>query len=355
MSWPRWGLGPLVTALVLACHGQARAAPGEAPPAGPYDEAAALRVVLVRPADADPITLEALFRIRGELTAEGFSVALVDAPSIPGGADDGAPAAPASGVTIRLTLNTVRHVAELVVTDRLRSKKLTRWIDTRDAAPDHLAEVLAVRSVELVRASLAELSLPGGSPPPAARPPAPPAAPAVPSASEASWGLEAGMSVLVSPPGVGPAALGLARVRFAPVRWLELRVAFAGLGTSPRVDGPEGASARVTQLLVLSEVALRPWPDLRVRPSFALGAGALEVSAEGEALSPYRGAEVAGWSAVLGGGAGAEVRVNARFGVATELRAFAAIPYPSVRFLGEEAARVGVPGLLGSVTLVGWL
>jgi hypothetical protein len=37
------------------------------------------------------------------------------------------------------------------------------------------------------------------------------------------------------------------------------------------------------------------------------------------------------------------------------VRAFAAIPYPSVRFLGKEAARVALPGLLATVTLVGWL
>jgi hypothetical protein len=398
----------------------------QAPPGGQRDERAPVRVVLVRPADADAITAEALVRIQGELVAEGFSVALVDAPAtVPGrppegrcergagappggslGVDEGAasgpvlrgdvaPAAPpdrpsgagapldrasgaetpldrssgadrpsgaggsldrpsgagapadaeaaqASAVSIKLSLDTSTHVAELVITDRLQNKKLTRWIDTRDAPPDHLAEVLAVRAVELVRASLVELALPGARPP-AAKVPAP------------SWGLEAGTSVLVSPRAVGPAALAFTRLRFAPIRRLELRLAFAGLGTSPRVQGPDGASARVTQLLALSEVALRPWPDLRVRPSFSLGAGALEVSAEGEAPAPYRGTEAAMWAALLGGGVGAEVLVGPHFSVAAEVRAFAAIPYPSVRFLGTEAARVALPGLLAALTLVGWL
>ena len=162
-------------------------------------------------------------------------------------------------------------------------------------------------------------------------------------APEPSWGLEAGASVLVSPGGVGPAALAFARLRFAPIRRLELRLAFAGLGTLPRVQGPDGASARVSQLLALSEVALRPWPDLRVRPSFSLDAGALEVSAEGDAPSPYRGRTAARWAALLGGGAGVEVLVGPHLGVATDVRAFAAIPYPTVRFLGEAAARVAVP------------
>jgi hypothetical protein len=135
---------------------------------------------------------------------------------------------------------------------------------------------------------------------------------------------------------------------------LELRVAFAGPGTSPRVEGPDGASARVTELLPFAEIALRPWPDLRVRPSFSLSGGAIYVSVEGEASSPYRGRESTTWSALLGGGVGAEVLVGPHFGLAAEVRAFAAIPYPSVRFLGEEAARIGVPALLASLTLVGW-
>jgi hypothetical protein len=336
-------------------------------------------VVLVRPVDADPVTVEALFRIKGELTAEGISVVVEDAPATaPGrppegqrehGADDGAASAPtpgtegagatpsgpgspvdaeaaqASPVTIRLSLDPSTHVAEVVV---VRTKKLTRSIDTHGATHDRLAEVLAVRAVELVRASLVELALPAAHPLPVA----PPAA-AQP--RDPSWGLEAGATLLASPRGVDPAALALFRIRFAPIRRLELRLAFAGLGTSPRVEGPEGTSARVTQLLALSEVALRPWPDLRVRPSFSLSAGALEVSAEGEAPAPFRGTGAATWSAVLGGGAGAEVLVVPRFGVAAEVRAFTAIPYPSVRFLGEEGARVGVPGVLASVTLVLWL
>jgi hypothetical protein len=351
---------PLLTALVLTFQSPAAAGPdpaprahaADAPPGGQRDAPAPVRVVLVRPANADPITAEALVRIQGELAAEGFSVVLVDAPAAappcpPEGPCEHAGDGPGATVdaeapAVRLSLDTSAHVAEIVIVDRPRNKKLTRWIDTSDVPPDHLAAVLAVRAVELVRASLVELSLPGARPPEAKAP-------------DPSWGLEAGVSVLGSPGGVGPAALTFARLRFAPLRQMELRLAFAGLGTSPRVEGPDGASARVTQLLALAEVALRPWPDLRARPSFALGAGALQVAVEGEAASPYKGIEGARWAALLGGGAGVEVRVGPRLGVAIDARAFAAIPYPTVRFLGVEAARVAMPGLLASVTLVGWL
>jgi hypothetical protein len=364
--------GLLAAALTLTLESPALAQAGprpraaDAPPGGQRDETARLRVVLVRPADADPITAEALVRIQADLTAEGFSVVLVDAPAnVPGRPAEGTPPDPSTGagtpvdaeaaqgsaVAIRLSLDTSTHVAELVVTDRLRNKKFTRWIDTHDAPPDRAAEVLAVRAVELLRASLVELALPG------AKTPAPcPSCPPPPKPPDPMWGLEAGVSVLVSPRGVGPAALALARLRFAPIRLLELRVAFAGPGTSPRVEGPDGASARVTQLLPLGEIALRPWPDLRVRPSFSLSGGAIGVSVEGEATppSPYKGREATTWSALVGGGVGAEVLIGPHFGVAAEARAFAAIPYPSVRFLGQEAARIGVPAVLASLTLVGW-
>ncbi len=344
---------PLLTALALALPSPARAAPtpepqagaAETPPGKPRDEPPRARIVLVRPVETDPITTEALFRIQGELTAEGFNVVLVDASTTDAGFPVDADPALATPVTITLSLDPVTHVAELLV---VRSRKRARWIDTRGAPPEHLAEVLAVRAVELVRASLVEIAPPVARPLPVA--PAPAA-----KLSDPTWAIEAGPSVMVSPGGVGPAALALARIRFAPHPRLELRAAFVGLGTLPRVPGPDGASARVSQILALAEVTLRPWPDLRVRPSFSLSGGALEVSTEGEALSPYRGKDVTTWSGLVGGGAGAEVLVGPHFGVAMEARAFAAIPYPSVRFLGEDATRVAAPGLLGSITMVAWL
>jgi len=80
---------PLVTALVLAFQFSALAGPdadprahaADASPGGQRDHPGPVRVVLVRSADADPITAEALIRIQGELAAEGFSVVLVDAPT----------------------------------------------------------------------------------------------------------------------------------------------------------------------------------------------------------------------------------------------------------------------------------
>ena len=354
---------PLLTALVLSLQSPASAGPdpapraraADAPPGAQRDTPAPVRVVLVRPANADPITAEALVRIQGELAAEGFSVVLVDAPAAaaaappcpPEGPCEHAGDAPGAAVdaeapAVRLSLDTSTHVAEIVIVDRPRNKKLTRWIDTSDVPPDHLAAVLAVRARgagprEPGRALAARRALAGGQGP-------------------RSVVGDRGRRERPREPGRrGP---GSADVRPAPLR------AAPADGAAPRLRRPRdvasrGGPGRRERAREPAPRARRdraaPWPDLRARPSFALSAGALQVAVEGEAQSPYKGIDGARWAALLGGGAGIEVRVGPRLGLAIDARAFAAVPYPTVRFLGVEAARVAMPGLLAGVTLVGWL
>jgi hypothetical protein len=160
---------------------------------------------------------------------------------------------------------------------------------------------------------------------------------------------------MASPGTVSPAVLSFGRLRFAPIPPMEVRVAFAGLGTAPRVTGPHDTSAMVAQILGLAELAWLPWPGLRARPVFSLGAGVLHVAVDGEASFPYQGTGSSAWSLALDAGVGVEVRAAPHFGVALETHAFVGQPTPVVRFLDEQTTLVGRPGLLGSLTLVGWL
>jgi hypothetical protein len=335
-----------------------------------------VRVVLLRPAMTEAATTEALIRIRGELVADGFQVELIDPPAAATPEDALSLALhgqvdPSAAAVVGISLDPDAHAAELWVVDRITNKRLTRRIDTSGVPHDHIAQVLAVRSVELLRVSLLELLIDARRPPepqPAASPP-----PEVRQTARRwaerplatwRWGLEAGASVLGSlalpaskphPGGLGPAALFTGRLRFAPIRPLQVRLTFAGIGTSPRVDGPQGSSAAVSQLLGLAEVAWIPWPDLRARPMFSLGAGALHVAVNGAASFPYQGAHSAEWAGAADAGTGVEVQLVPRISVAVEGHALVAVPYPIVRFLDDQAARVASPGLLGSLTLVGWL
>ncbi|WP_437650199.1 hypothetical protein [Sorangium sp. So ce362] len=323
------------------------------------------RVVLVRPGAAEPSISEALIRIRGELVADGFDVELLDAQSAsaPRPTMDDAGQQAGSAALIGLFLAPDGQAAELWVVDPRTNETLVRQIDTRGEAREHIVEVLAVRAVELLRASLLELLMssrrsaaPAAAPPPsevsrqvarrAERPLDPP--------PRSMWGVELGGGLLASPGGIGPALLLIARLRVAPPGPIEGRLSLAGLGTAPRVAAPQG-SATVQQRFGLVELAALPWPELRLRPRFSVGLGALHVAVDGEASWPYRGVHSAQWAFAADAGAGVELGIVKRLDVVVEAHALVAHPYPVVRFVETEAARGARPALLGSLSLVGWL
>jgi hypothetical protein len=324
------------------------------------------RVVLVRPGAADPSIAEALIRIRGELVADGFDVVLADASaaSAPRSAEVDVAQQRGSAALIGMSLEPDAQAAELWVVDRLTSKTLTRRIDIRGEPRARMAEVLAVRAVELLRASLLELlmasrrSAEGASPPPVAsdarRHASRWAERSLDGARRSTWGVELGGALLASPGGVGPALLSVGRLRFAPLRPFQARLSLAGLGTAPRVDGPQG-SATVAQRLALVEFAVLPWPDLRVRPMLSAGAGVLHASVDGEAAWPYRGVHSARWAFSADAGLGAEIELVRGLDISVEGHVLVAEPYPVVRFLNDEVASGARPALLGSLSFVGWL
>ncbi|KYF90266.1 hypothetical protein BE17_36560 [Sorangium cellulosum] len=337
--------------------------------ASPAASAEPARVVLVQPGAADPSVSEALIRIRGELVADGFDVDLLDAQSAsdPRPTMDDAGQQAGSAALIGLFLAPDGQAAELWVVDPRTSKTIVRRIDTRGEAREHIAELLAVRAVELLRASQLELLMSSRrSAAPAAAPPPIQVSPQVSGQAERSldqpsrrsmWGVELGGGLLASPGGIGPALLLTARLRVAPLGPsgpLEARLSLAGLGTAPRVDGPQG-SATVQQRFGLVELAALPWPELRLRPRFSMGLGALHVAVDGEASWPYQGAHSAQWAFAADAGAGVEFGIAPRVDLVVEAHALVAHPYPVVRFAETEAARGARPALLGSLSLVGWL
>jgi hypothetical protein len=340
--------------------------------------AAATRVALVRPSPASPAVSEALTRIEGELAAEGFDVVLVDpatgAPT--DAANDAAPDEAGAQASISFVVDTTARTAELRVVDRLTNKAVVRRTPIDATNASRAAEVLAVRAVELLRASLLELMIEAEPPPaPASATPAPArasapreadrrqakawAAKALPARSETApsrWAVEAGAGVLASAGGVGPAVVGVLRGRFALAKGLAVRATLAGLGTQPRVDAATGTgSANVAQDLGLVELVARPWPRAALRPTFSVGAGALYTSVDGQASTPYVSRHTSEWSAAADAGAGVELGLGPgdRFAVALEVHALIAQPYPVVRFLDDEAARAGDPSILGTLTFWG--
>jgi hypothetical protein len=335
-------------------------------------------VALVRPSASAPSATEALNRIQGELTAEGFDVVLVDAPialaslaslgALGTAGPDGRPGSGAADdrdavASIELVVDTRERAAELRVIDRVTNKTVTRRTAIEAPEGSQFAQVLAVRAVELLRASLVELLILSRPPPT----PVPTAAVRVVAERARAWvassprprpqstfGFDAGTAVLGGFGGIGPALLGVLRVRRALGRSLQVRATLAGLGTQPTVAASSG-SASVAQQLGLVEVLLSPWSDRMFYPVASVGAGAFFVSVDGQAVSPYAAERNSGWSAAVDAGLGAELRLSDHFDIALEAHAFLTRPEQVTRFVGQEQAGVGEPSVLGTLTVVGWL
>jgi hypothetical protein len=314
------------------------------------------RVALVRQDDSDPTIAEALHRIRGELVADGFEVSEVDAAPEP---PPGTPVEAGPLATIDLSVDQGTHVAELRVIDHLTNKTVIRRTLVDDSNTSHPAELLAVRAVELLRASLLELLVdstharPGARSDDDARAASRWAAKGLPPPRESDWSFEIGACLLADVGGIPPAFLALARVRRTVVAPLALRLTVAGLGTESRLDAAAG-TASVSRDVGLVEVVLSPWRQAVVHPVASVGGGTLYTSVDGQPNPPYTGKQSSRWAAAGDAGVGAEARLGQRFAVALEGHALFAEPYPAVEILGVSVAHASL-SFVASLSVMGSL
>jgi hypothetical protein len=313
-------------------------------------------VVLVRPPARSALVDEAMTRIRGELVADGFDVRIVDAPpgastvSVLAHADQG----PSAAATLGLFLHADAKIAEVWVVDRLTNKTVMRSIEMPASSTGSAPEVLARRSVELLRASLLEILVDARERPvesPDARVNASQWAAKALEPRPSRWGFEAGALVLKGFGGVGGALMPVARVRFVFERRLAARVTLAGLGTRPLVESPYG-SASVRQELGLLELVGEIAPESRLRPALSVGAGTYHLGVDGSAAWPYAGLEDNRFVFAADAGAGLSLSFTASFAVALEGHATLVTPYPVIRFLEMDTAEIRNPLLSAVLTLM---
>ncbi len=247
---------------------------------------------------------------------------------------------------------------ELCLVDALSARVAVQRLERPAGATEPALEVLARRSVDLLRASLldfvvdslrAAVSKPSVAPV-LARPPMPPRD----SPQTTRVQAEGGLGVLGGLGGVGPAALPVIRVGLALGRAVRVRATGAWLGTQPSVTAPTG-TARIDQAIAFLDASVRCCETRWIRPSASLGLGVYAVAVTGDAVPPRTGTQSSSLSGAFTGGLGVALPLGGHVEVVLEAHVIVAVPGIAVRFIDSDAARLGGPSLLGTLTLAAWM
>jgi len=315
--------------------------------------AATAKVVIVRP--ADQLAVEAVARIEGELSAAGFETTVLVRKGDVDPRAEVEQAARENGADAALSIvdTAESRTAEVWIADRLTGKTVVQHLEV-SGGDARASAALAVRIVELLRASLLELLFRRKEDAPSPRPaPAevtrwvegslPERAPPV--------ALEAGAAVLHSFSGIGPnlAAVLRASHRFdVPVG---VRVSVLVPLTRAHVATSAGSGA-LSQTLALGEIVGSLRSSGPVRPTAVVGAGVYRADLQGTGTAPYVGRSDASWGAAGNLGLGVELRLGRQVGLAAEAQAAFMFPYPIVQIAGVEVARAGRPSVVGTLTFM---
>jgi hypothetical protein len=319
-------------------------------------------VVLVRPTAGGASANEVLHRARGELAADGFKVVVVDALPEPGrvagltrvGRDAGAVVV--AGFFVADDASTI----DLSLVDEITGRALERHLEASPGAPPPPPEVLARRSVDVLRASLLDFLVEtlrtvvseSHTPPKAEKPTQPSEPPVRP---HPKWAIEAGLGMLASFQGLGPSIAPLGRLRFAAAAPLQLRATAAWLGTQPSVEATTG-TATVEQGVAVLECIGQPWQASRIRPSLSLGAGVYYLGVTGHgATPPSQDLRSNAFHVAFDGGLGAAALLGPDLELQLEIHGLVTAPGFALRILDAVPAYVGRPSILGTITLVGWI
>jgi hypothetical protein len=317
--------------------------------------AAPARVAVVHSSNPDALEQRTLTRLRAELAAAGFEVS-----DMARGADDPREAAeaepPVAGVfaTIAIVPRTA-DAADIWVADRITGKTVVRRVQGGAGTGGDVAAILAVRAVELLQASLLEAFEP--RPREQERATSAPMPGAVSawmsdrSRREATFSVDAGVGVLHSMGGVGPAALPILGLSYRATPALALRLRVGGPAFAADLKMPSGRIAVHQETILLDAVFRARGGAAWVRPIALVGAGAYRLDVAGTAVPPYQGRTGGLVGAVIDAGFGAALRLSSRASLLADARALLVMPKLVVRADGEEAGSIGRATLLGELSV----
>jgi len=348
MRWS-FALGGLAVLLAFS----ASRASGAVPPA----TVGGVVVLLSPPSDADDLASEMSARVRGELEAAGFDVV------------GGGERSPVATVTVAVKrIAGGGALAEVRVSDPTGQKTLVARGFLGGSDHGRAAEILAVKSIELLKSSLGESSDPPevAPPPPTRGPSAPPERPTLlgpPSGARAvdhpvfSRGLELALAGGVVD-GFGRVGAWWTPMFMAGYRWpsgLAVRASVAVFGQTVTLSTP-AASARLDQHLATIDAVLLGWPRAPIRPYAVAGLGAQHLHVVGIPGAAGGRGNTSEEVALLGTlGVGADVPVVLGLSLLTEVRALVGWPEDAIEIGGVEAGRTGGPSLVIDAGVAGVL
>lgn len=303
-------------------------------------------VVLVHPSSSDAVVAEIITRLRAELDAAGFdveelvAVTAVD-PEEPVNTDD-LPRTPRA--TIVVTGEDGVASVDIWAPDPKTHEMGVRHVDVPPVARQRAASVLAVRAVELLRATLLG-------------PPASDAAAGKPEPKTATsdderrgrerrrlrFGGELGAAMLYGGHGISPAFAPLLRLQMGTSIWGgRLNVIAPAFGAEASAAGGD-ANIRQEQLSLDATVTWPPEGTFAVVGS--AGGGGYHWHVGGEAVAPNVAHDAERWGGVAQAGAGALVRFGAHVGLLLDAEALWLAPPLVVRVAGAQAGKSGEPTL----------
>jgi hypothetical protein len=299
---------------------------------------AAQRVLVLRPAGADPVLSEAFNRLRAELALQDFEVIVLDGEGSELDAQTLSDLARREHAFAGILLS--RRVesasADVCIADRVTGKISQRTLSLSDASD--APAVLAVRAVDLLRSSLREfgpderassdvIGIDRGPVPEAVhdwtRPP------------PSNFRLVASAMALLAEPRLGVAfgpTLSL-RAQSTERVWLGLVLSGPLVGAELAA---EGGRAVIRQELLLGEIGWTLVSTRHLELAAALDAGAYHLDAKGEAVPPLLSRSEQVWSVALGAGVEAGVRLSERVLVTFTLRALSLSPRPAVAIRDDQ-------------------
>jgi hypothetical protein len=314
-------------------------------------------VALVRSSSSDRVLREARTRLRAELLDAGFEVIEVDrTPGDPRSEVEDAAPSSSSFATIAMSRAANGAFADVWISDHVTGKTVVRRLEV-GAGPNATA-VLAIRALELLRASLLEVAAKGPpSQPPMSAPndvmkwiePALAPVPAGPLLRGSALGF--GALALHGLRGIGLAVGPTASISYGVGPWYA-RVTFAGPLVGPELST---AAGRATIRQMFAALAVGWASEPKPLGVYAwVGVGGFDLHSDGSAVSPNRGTSGGVASFLSTAGIGGLARIGPRIALTADLAAVLLDPRPIVVIAGSDAGSAGAPSVGASIgVLVG--